>query len=221
MGGGGLLFDSARGQLKTLDSVSVRNIVATLPYSSTARNDGPGIFRSHGIAARCARPIKDSGLRIQSGVAIERLRGKTNPRRHGRSPPRKRQPHPHRHAHGLPYRYARAPHSPRPQPVKRARLLPFRRQPESRVFRRFRDGSLKTLDSGSSPEWRLSPPVIKTAARLKPPFTVQQPRGVDAGSISGEVQAEGEVAGGFADGEGCALLIRGLALDVAAAGEAD
>ena len=45
------------GQLKhapahergTLDSVSVRNIVATLPYSSTARNDGPGHF-PHGKA---------------------------------------------------------------------------------------------------------------------------------------------------------------------------
>jgi len=31
--------------------------------------------------------IKDSGLRIQSGVAIERLRGKTNLRRHARSLP--------------------------------------------------------------------------------------------------------------------------------------
>jgi len=50
---------------------------------------------------------------------------------------------------------------------------------------------------------------------------VQQPRGIDPGIISGEVQVEVEVAGGFADGEGCALLIRGLALDVARAGEAD
>ena len=33
-----------RPDIKTLDSVSVRNIVATLPYSSTARNDGPGHF---------------------------------------------------------------------------------------------------------------------------------------------------------------------------------
>ena len=61
---------------------------------------------------------------------------------------------------------------------------------------------------------------IKTAARLKPPFAVQQAGGVEAGIIGGEIQVEGEVAGGFADGESRALLIRGLALDVAAAGEA-
>jgi len=102
-------LSSIRRGFKTLDSVSVRNIVATLPYSSTARNDGPGIFRPHGIAARCARPIKDSGLRIQSGVATGAFAVYSSPRRHGRSPPRKRQPHPHRHAHGLPTRHARSP----------------------------------------------------------------------------------------------------------------
>ena len=57
--------------------------------------------------------------------------------------------------------------------------------------------------------------------RLKPPFAVQQSRGVEASIIGGEIQVEVEVAGGFAHGEGCALLIRGLALDVAGAGEAD
>ena len=55
-----LLVDSAPAQLKTLDSVSVRNIVATLPYSSTARNDGPSRSRStyhyaHGLPHRHAR----------------------------------------------------------------------------------------------------------------------------------------------------------------------
>jgi len=40
-----LLFDSAPSQLKTLDSVSEENIIATLPCFPTARNDGPGIFR--------------------------------------------------------------------------------------------------------------------------------------------------------------------------------
>ena len=42
-------------QIKTLDSVSVRNIVATLPYSSTARNDGPGHFPA---LAGAAGPVR-------------------------------------------------------------------------------------------------------------------------------------------------------------------
>ena len=51
-------FDSSRCQLKTLDSVSVGNKVATLPYSSTARNDGPRRFP--GIAGPRARPLNTS-----------------------------------------------------------------------------------------------------------------------------------------------------------------
>jgi len=43
-GRGQAFFDSSPGQLKTLDSVSVRNSGAMLPYSSTARNDGPRHF---------------------------------------------------------------------------------------------------------------------------------------------------------------------------------
>ena len=50
----------ARAQLKTLDSVSVRNIVATLPYSSTARNDGPGHFPAFAgpSLAGVSRPLR-------------------------------------------------------------------------------------------------------------------------------------------------------------------
>ena len=49
-----LLVATRRPNIKTLDSVSVRNIVATLPYSSTARNDGPGHFP----AARNGGPLR-------------------------------------------------------------------------------------------------------------------------------------------------------------------
>ena len=80
---------------------------------------------------------------------------------------------------------------------------------------RFLAGSIKDSGLRLPPEWRLTPP------RLKPPFTVQQTRGVDAGGVGGKIQTEVEIAGGFADGESRALLIRGLALDVARAGEAD
>jgi len=58
-GGGRLLVDSAPGQLKTLDSVSVRNIVATLPYSSTARNDGPSHRRGRGRYALLLRRLAE------------------------------------------------------------------------------------------------------------------------------------------------------------------
>ena len=51
-----------RFNIKTLDSVSVRNIVATLPYSSTARNDGPGHFPT-------ARNDRPSPRRGRSSIA--------------------------------------------------------------------------------------------------------------------------------------------------------
>ena len=78
------------------------------PYCQSGDSRNPESFVQF-----LAGSIKDSGLRIQSGVAIERPRGKTNPRRHARRPhsPRRGSP---TVTPGSPHRHARSPLSGRP-----------------------------------------------------------------------------------------------------------
>ncbi|MDD9821402.1 MAG: hypothetical protein OXU98_00700, partial [Gammaproteobacteria bacterium] len=67
-----MIYEITAALIKTLDSVSVRNSGATLPYSSTARNDGPGIFRSSPAfrAVAPAEKIKTPNPVANSPVAV-------------------------------------------------------------------------------------------------------------------------------------------------------